>query len=625
MSASASRSTFPVARDLLGQPFSVAELKGTTVQLGEARYVLERLLGAGGMGEVYVAVRVMGDGPIEWRASEQVAIKVVRRDLAAVVGANAKPFEDEAQLHLVLDHPNIVRVRGVVEQDETLYLVMDYLEGRDLRALLKQAASMGRRLSEAAICNVLAQVADGLDYVHRAADLDGKPLHIVHRDVSPSNIRVTDSGEVKLMDFGVARFKREDRLETGSSERVYKGKLTYLSPEQANHQPTDGRSDLWAVGCILVEALTGKQPFDVGHDLLVLNAIRTVSPEFVEQVTPGVAPELKAICRKLLAFEATERYATGKELAAALRAYALERSYLLDSATLAAEVRVLERPLAEVTPTPITGHPEFKPVTVVRRPSAVVAGAMVLALAAGVLATAYFWRPPTPAPVEYVPMPAIEPLEPSAGLTPEPSPPPLKKALAPVAKKCLVAGVLVAASACPVRIPTTRMAGECTVVPVKEVQGEPLPEAIPVDFISLNGQECTGRSDDYPPAKISPCPVGEGTIIVQNRDDRDQLLVGRAHIVNRKETLHERWPPPVGRTREVTGRMIALFTELRLPGGKSFPICGALFDANSKEAGVRNPEVDLGPEGIPILDPKEFNGPSSYPGYTKVKLFWPKG
>src|SRR5262245_10274992 len=164
---------------------AVGDLLGRVVEFEEAHYMLEKLLGAGGMGEVYLARRVVDAGEVQWNTADLAAIKVVRRDVAAVFGEDMKAFADEARLHWHLSHPNVVEVRGVAEANGTLYVLMEYLEGHDLRMLLMAAEGLGKRLPESAVCNILAQVADALDYVHRATDDVGTPLHIVHRDVSP--------------------------------------------------------------------------------------------------------------------------------------------------------------------------------------------------------------------------------------------------------------------------------------------------------------------------------------------------------------------------------------------------------------------------------------------------------
>src|SRR5207248_4679344 len=135
---------------------TVGDLTGHSVDFGEARYMLNELLGVGGMGEVYLARRMVDAGMVEWSTSDLAAIKVVRRDVAAHLGGNTKAFADEIRLHRYLDHPNVVPVRAVTEENGTLYMMMDYLEGNDLRTLLELARAQGARLSEGAVCSILA-------------------------------------------------------------------------------------------------------------------------------------------------------------------------------------------------------------------------------------------------------------------------------------------------------------------------------------------------------------------------------------------------------------------------------------------------------------------------------------
>lgn len=383
--------------------FTVGELAGLSVAFGEARYVLDRVLGVGGMGEVYLARRVVAEGVIEWSTSELAAVKVVRRDVAQVTG-HARTFADEIRLHRALSHPNIVAVRGVAEAEGTLFMLMEYLEGNDLRGILRMAHDQGKRLSEGAACTIVAQVADALDYVHRAAGDDGRPLRIVHRDVSPSNIRITVPGEVKLMDFGVATFDAEWRERTRPSWTGFKGKLTYLSPEQVNREPLDGRSDMFALGAVLVECLTGAPLFGKGHDLLVLQAIKEISREYVEAALRGTPEELRAICHRLLARHREARYATGKEVARALRDYAFgQKRYLLDSRTLAGEIaaierRDLKRHVESERATGELGRDSPRTGRRWRRQVTHPALALVRHLGAALLALADRWSPATPSP-----------------------------------------------------------------------------------------------------------------------------------------------------------------------------------------------------------------------------------
>ena len=644
----------------------VGDLLGQGVDFDEAHYVLEKLLGMGGMGEVYLARRVVDASPLQWSTADLAAVKVVRRDVAAYFGADTKVFADEARLHWHLNHPNVVSVRGITEANGTLYVLMEYLEGHDLRILLKVAEGLGTRLSDAAVCNILAQVADALDYVHRATDESGKPLHIVHRDVSPSNIRVTSSGVVKLMDFGVAKHDADWREKTRSSWDGFKGKLLYLSPEQASHGPLDGRADLFALGCILVECLTGKRLFEDNHDAFIPGAIQSVTPEDVEKALQGVEEGLKTICHKLLARDRDERYSTGKEVAAALRQWAfIEKRYMLDSGALAREVAELVAPEGEEdTPPPAelpssshdqdaSARPRSRRLVV----AALILGAGTVAL---VLAAGYLLRPrpPSAPPVEQSSSP-MSPLSPS----PSPEAPvleeakplaPAKKALSSVAK-CMgvtVAGALVAACP-PVHVPTHSRAGDCTMqAPPRDVKGHKIPEFIPVNFVLLNGQKCTGHPpipgekcewdpECCPPTEpvcsAEPCPAGDGELVMMSNDSpslevpipeeffQGALLYGKARVEPEPALIKE---PRDGPPRSFTGRTVALFTEMRLKDGTKVPVCGVLYQGyfESTPSGTLAPgekPPGLNKEGLPVLDPKYFGGPATPSATPLIRLYWP--
>jgi serine/threonine protein kinase len=600
---------------------------GQTVHLDEGQpYVLERLLGRGGMGEVYLATRPGAGGIVE-----RLAVKVVRT--RALLGRGVAHFLDEARLHQLLQHPKIVQAHSVHVEGGTYFLAMDYLDGRSLRSLLDLTASKGLVLEEATACHLIAEVAEALDYVHRATDEQGRPLRIVHRDVSPSNIFICASGEVKLLDFGVAKSQLEGRLETGSSEEAYQGKLTYLSPEQANRQPLDGRSDLFSLGIVFVEALLGAKLFDVGTDVLVLDVIRNVSPEYVESIIGSLPDALKAILHRMLTRQPGDRFSTCQEVADALRMYARARSYRTDAKGVAAEVAALEA--LDIPPPASPRHQEEPPQRSFRR-LFLLGAAMVLAIAAA----AGLWyrsthqeqrgqaptqnRSPMPLPIpNQVPM--SEPIKPSA------SPPPHAKKKSATARACAGAGMLglLAASAgCPVHVVTHAKAGDCTGVALpKEVDGRPIPDNFNVAFVSLNGQHCA-KTDEIGTG-LEPCPVGEGAIELHEQGIysaypqlqapfRHAFFHGHAHVVEGKETIDEE---KVGR-RNVIGRMVAQLTEMQLEDGRKIPVCGVLFD--DVDDGKAEQEGKVDKEGIPVLDPSYYQVPAGRTMYGgHVILYWP--
>ena len=297
-----------------GVPESVPAV-GTVLDLGKAgTYTLEQRLGRGGMGEVYLARQVGAAGVVQ-----SVAIKRVRPGLRPL---EERFFVDEARLLSRLRHENIARVYAFHEWQGSFYLVMEYVEGHSLHALLELARRKGHRFSEPVACAVMAEVAHALGYAHQAQDAAGQPLHIVHRDVSPTNILIANTGRVVLVDFGVAFNTQEGRIATGAGSTIIKGKWPYVSPEQVKHQPLDGRSDLFSVGTILMELLTGEPPFGWAGDSATLLRIAKVTPEYVASRLSGVSKPLRALCQKLLAVRPDERFATGRDVAMALRRHA---------------------------------------------------------------------------------------------------------------------------------------------------------------------------------------------------------------------------------------------------------------------------------------------------------------
>jgi len=363
------------------------------LNLGKAGvYTLEERLGRGGMGEVYKARQAGAKG-----FSQLVAIKRLRpgqREWAE------RSFADEARVLSLLHHENIARVYGFFELEGDPYLVMEYIEGHSLYALLELARRKGRRFSESVACAVMAEVADALDYAHHVTDDAGQPLHIVHRDVSPTNILIAKSGRVVLLDFGVALFKQEGRIATPTGSTFIKGKAPYLSPEQVKHLPLDARSDLFSVGTILVEMLTGEAPFGCTADFKTLKCITSVTPEYVASLLPGVSEPLRALCQQLLALSPDQRLATGREVAMALRHHA---GLGEGPQSIQAEVERFQA-LPNAKPSPAVAEVAARALSGVKhaRRAVALAGAFILAIL--VLASWYV-------PRHYVPVPSSPPVE----------------------------------------------------------------------------------------------------------------------------------------------------------------------------------------------------------------------
>jgi hypothetical protein len=266
------------------------------------KYELVQLLGSGGMAEVW---RATVRGAAGFR--KEVALKMIRREWAED-SQFVDMFVDEARLSAQLTHPNIVATLDFGRSAGRYYLALEMVEGATLRSCLHHLERKGRRLDRALGLYVIAEVAAGLDYAHRAIDPEGRPLHLIHRDVNPANVLISLHGEVKLSDFGIAKAAgRAAQTEAGS----LKGKIPYMSPEQAWGRPLDARSDVYALGLMLQELLTGRRALDGSNEIELLERARAG-----EVLPPGpeVPPELQAILARALAREPEARYPTAGAL-----------------------------------------------------------------------------------------------------------------------------------------------------------------------------------------------------------------------------------------------------------------------------------------------------------------------
>src|SRR5256885_12676366 len=225
-------------------------MPATTEQAPARRYRIERYLTEGGMGAIYVGKK-LGPGGFE----KEVVLKQLLPEYTS-----RPEFRDlffrEAKLSATLDHANIVHTFDLVESDESLFIVMEYVRGADLRTICRRAKLRRRQLAPAAAIQIALEILAGLSYAHTRRDSNGNSLDIIHRDVSPSNILCSAQGEVKLSDFGIAKASTHSSV----FYRV-RGKVGYMSPEQARNQPIDARTDLYSVAVCLYEALTGERLF----------------------------------------------------------------------------------------------------------------------------------------------------------------------------------------------------------------------------------------------------------------------------------------------------------------------------------------------------------------------------
>jgi eukaryotic-like serine/threonine-protein kinase len=267
------------------------------------RYELVRWLGEGGFAEVWLAQ------DLEDMSAPHVAIKVMRRGRARDA-RQKKMFLDEAHLAERIQHPNVARVFEIGDVEGSLFIAMEYVQGGSLDALIEGAQALGEPVPPAIALRLMADACAGLHAAHELT-IDGRPQHVIHRDVSPQNILLTTDGIPKLIDFGIA--KARERIAKETSTGVTKGKVSYMSPEQARGVPLDRRADVWAIGAVLYELLEGRRLLEGPNEVARLQALvsRPIMPTF--ERTP---PAATGLIERALAFYPADRQATAEELRA---------------------------------------------------------------------------------------------------------------------------------------------------------------------------------------------------------------------------------------------------------------------------------------------------------------------
>ncbi len=242
-------------------------------------------------------------------------------------------FLDEARLAAALDHPHIAHVYDLGKVENSYFFAMEYVHGQDLHAAIKRTARIGKRLPIDHAVQIAHAVASALHYAHERRAPDGSLLGIVHRDVSPSNVLIAYDGAIKLVDFGVAKATTSSaKTRTGT----LKGKISYMSPEQARGSPIDRRSDVFALGIVLWELVTSQRLFKAENDLATIQRIINSEAEPPTQLRPDCPPELETIILKALAVDVAERYQTAEELQLDLEELAREHKLVQSTVALRA-------------------------------------------------------------------------------------------------------------------------------------------------------------------------------------------------------------------------------------------------------------------------------------------------
>lgn len=292
------------------------------------KYELLGRLRVGGMAELFRARELTGEAKV-------IALKRILPSFTDEADYVAM-FLDEARLGLRLKHPGIVETLELGEIEGDFYIALEYVRGQDVGALLRRAREQKQPLPVPVACRIALDICEALHYAHELHDEQGVALEIVHRDVSPDNVLVSFEGEVKLIDFGIAK-STEQLMRTQAG--LMKGKHGYLSPEQAAGQPLDRRSDLFSLGVCLYEMLSAERLFQGSSDFSTIVRVRKAEVPSLTMQNPLVPEELEAIVRRALAKSPDARFATAAELASALSAFVASSGESCDHVQLAAYMR----------------------------------------------------------------------------------------------------------------------------------------------------------------------------------------------------------------------------------------------------------------------------------------------
>ncbi len=279
------------------------------------KFIILDRISAGGMAEVYRAKEMRDNG-----ISPVIAIKRMLPGIASEA-AFAPMFVDEAKLASRLSHANIAQTLELGRVGDSLYIAMEMVWGRDFKSIMKTCAKRKLQVPVSFACYVVAKAAEALDFAHNARGPDGKPLNLVHRDVSPHNLMIDYEGDVKVIDFGVAK------AEVSSAQTVHgtiKGKFSYMAPEQVTGAPVDGRTDIFGLGIVLYEALSGERLYDGSSAFSIYEKVVNQPAPRLADVMPGVPPELDAIVAKCLQKKREDRYDNASQLAEALSAFLIQ-------------------------------------------------------------------------------------------------------------------------------------------------------------------------------------------------------------------------------------------------------------------------------------------------------------
>jgi len=324
------------------------------------QYVLEERIATGGMAEVYRA-RMMGVEGFQ----KTVAIKRILADQADN-DEFVTMFIDEAKLAAQLKHGNIVDIYDLGKIDNSFYIAMEYVEGLDLRSILQRAREAGSTVPVPLALHVAALLAGALDHAHNTTDFEDRDLGLVHRDVSPPNVLISSDGDVKLCDFGIAKALSKA---TQTRDGLLKGKLKYMSPEQGSGGEVDHRSDIFSLGLVLYEMLTGQKVFDGSSEAEILEQVRDPKVAAPSELNPDVPPDVDRIVLQALDPDPDSRYQSAADFEHDLEEALRANGWAPDIVALAvfvadpsAVVEVAAASISEIPPEPPEPPEPLEPV-----------------------------------------------------------------------------------------------------------------------------------------------------------------------------------------------------------------------------------------------------------------------
>ncbi len=276
------------------------------------RFEVIQYLASGGMADLFLCRQ---SGPMGFE--KIVALKQIR-SRHSDDGEFLTMFMDEARTAALLNHPNIAQIYELGSENGTPYMAMEFVNGRNLSAIFKKTVAQGVTMPSHIVAGMMVGILRGLAYAHGKTGSNGQPLNLVHRDVTPQNVLISHDGQVKLVDFGIAKVSNQmARTRHG----VIKGKYSYMSPEQVRSQPLDGRSDLFAVGILLYEALTAHRPFKRGTTVDTLKAVISEAPPDPRRFNAALSKPMVDIIARSLFKKREKRFANAEQMLNALERF----------------------------------------------------------------------------------------------------------------------------------------------------------------------------------------------------------------------------------------------------------------------------------------------------------------